>query len=350
MHARASVLWGLLCLCAIYGFTQWWLPRALPLHDDLAFSLRRGRMAEQLEASPGVPLVALLGSSRTLMSWDGAAAEEEFRRHLHSPAHVVNFAIPGGSVVNSFVVLGDLLRVGPAPDMVVIEVFPAFLAQESKLNLYNCADSVWSADDWQWLGQHGILPPEDQKPRALTGLALIDYRTDILRRIAPRLAPQAPKWLTQIDSWGSITSSPPPSAAQRQLALSVAERDYSEGLAKFHTGSPGMRALRGMLHECRDRQIAVTLVMMPEGPAFRQWYPPGAREEIVNAVEQLVDSYPCQFVNAWEWFDESGFGDSHHLLAHTGRELSRRVSREVSRQWRSPKQLLARERITTKQR
>ena len=82
-----------------------------------------------------------------------------------------------------------------------------------------------------------------------------------------------------------------PTPEKRQKALDGARREYSHYLTGFRLGGPNCEALRELLALCRERDIRTALVLMPEGPTFRTWYPPGVWNEIQTYLNELAPNF-----------------------------------------------------------
>jgi hypothetical protein len=159
--------------------------------------------------------------------------------------------------------------------------------------------------------------------------------------------PTAP-WVPYVDQWGSLDYvKPPQSSVDRQQALTVAYQKYHPILQDFRLGGLGDHSLRQLLGFCRDHRIQTTLVIYPEGPEFRSWYARQAPEIIRQHIVALAQQYKANVVDAWHWYDEVDFGDSHHLLAAGAEKLSQRVSQEVAAQWQHTAAFLARDPTNT---
>ena len=69
----------------------------------------------------------------------------------------------------------------------------------------------------------------------------------------------------------------------------------------------------------------MALVLMPEGPAFRTFYPADAWRQIRGFVDTLKGEYGIPIVNARDWMAEEDFLDSHHLLPSAATVFSERL-------------------------
>ena len=75
--------------------------------------------------------------------------------------------------------------------------------------------------------------------------------------------------------------------------------------------------------------IAVALLLTPEGETFRSWYSPAATLELEAFLNKLSADFGVPIYDAREWFDDTYFSDSHHLMPHGAREFTLRFEREI---------------------
>ncbi len=99
-------------------------------------------------------------------------------------------------------------------------------------------------------------------------------------------------------------------------------------MTHFHLGGPACDALRELLDDSRRDGVKTALVVAPEGPEFRGWYPPKTWRTIRVWLERLSREYDAPLVNAREWIDEDDFMDSHHLLKAGAARFTERLGRE----------------------
>jgi hypothetical protein len=189
-----------------------------------------------------------------------------------------------------------------------------------------------SEDDVAWL--EGLNAPrlnQERKRRGDSPLALWNYRTELLRAVAPRLlaADFGARWVRRSDAWGTKkeASLPPDSRRQKRLLSSV-RHVFEKWIGNLRLGGPGLEGLEVLLRVCRERGIPVALVVMPEGPEFRSWYRDGSREAVLLEAQQMGRRWDCSLINAWEWFPEPAFRDSLHLASDAAEEFSRRLASE----------------------
>jgi hypothetical protein len=124
------------------------------------------------------------------------------------------------------------------------------------------------------------------------------------------------------------------SPEDRARNVDLTLRIYQEGLkhfrwADFPPGSP-YHNLRELLTSCRDNGTRVALLLMPEGPQFRSWYPPGVREKTKEFFDTLAAEYHVPLVDAQTWMSEEELVDSHHLTYAGATRFTRRLAEELT--------------------
>lgn len=316
-----------------------WLPE---LRDPL-YGQKLGQLRQQLaEAGRGAlsrsRLVVMLGSSRTVHGCD-AAGYESCARADGRPATVYNFGIPGGGPLTELLTLQRLLREGIRPDEVLIELLPALLVDEAmryEASQYPAARL--------WLDELPLVDRLGGAAGNLFGrrcnwftdfcLPAFAHRLPIKRRVWPDLLPRAghEHLFAPFDphGWASIPDAVrTPDAFAR--GLEVARQSYADRLSRLHVGPLARAAIVELLAICRERQILATLVVLPEGPRFRQWYSAAAEEEVDRYLGELATHDGVLLVDARHWCEEELFIDSHHLLAQGATSFSRKLAETTLR-------------------
>src|SRR5206468_2819432 len=110
-----------------YAANYGWPALRDPMYFDKEARLRL-RVAEHTIGASRPLTVAMFGSSRTLMALDGQLLEEELTARVEGPAVAFNFGIPAAGPITNALNIRRLLRRGPRPDLVLIEMLPPLLA------------------------------------------------------------------------------------------------------------------------------------------------------------------------------------------------------------------------------
>jgi hypothetical protein len=135
-----------------------------------------------------------------------------------------------------------------------------------------------------------------------------------------------------LDAFGQIQLEDlPTTAGRRKTALQAARREYWGGLQDFRMtdfppGSP-FENLCELLDSCRQDGVRTVLLLMPEGPAFRSWYPPGLWPRIRERLGTVAVAHGAPLIDAHEWMAEDDFYDSHHLTLAGATLFTERLGR-----------------------
>ena len=304
-----------------------WCPQLRdPLYGDKLHQVRQ-RVAN---APAGRPLVLMLGSSRTAHGFDGSRLEAILAQSGQAVV-AYNFGIPGAGPLTELVTLRRLLADSVRPDLLLVEVFPPLLAGQVLPFDFGQfpAERLWPGEiglvrrfvgpladglQWQWLAGWAV--------------PCHTHRFALQRLLWPALLPidRYGHLLAKFDDDGcnrlrmeAITPE------RRSKALRTAKEEYDDILHAYRLGGATCQALDEFLAECRRAEIATVLVLMPEGPTFQSWYPPGGLEEVTAYVQRLGGKYQAAVIDARDWLGEGSFLDSHHLLSLGAEQFSGRL-------------------------
>jgi hypothetical protein len=295
----------------------------------------------RVRATDRRPLVVAVGSSRTQMGLSPADLGV-------SDATVFNFGMAGAGPLGEWLALERLRAEGIHPDAVLIEVFPAALAAPGGAeHAYHDTAARLSLADVRRLERFSDDPGELR--RRWWGERLSPWsalRASLVSHALPTLLP----WQERVDfQWRKLDPHgwlPYPFETiaddDRRRGLARVEGQYRGVLREFAIGRTPDRALRAMLADLRDRGTPAVLYRMPEGPTFRGWYTPEARDTVGRYLAGLTAEYGVPAFDASDWLPEEAFADGHHLLRHGAVAFSRRFGREVVRPLAAP---LTRDRV-----
>jgi hypothetical protein len=325
--AWAAVLFVLLQL----GFVAWGDFREPGIYDP-EFAFRSALLQAQCAERPDRPLLAVLGSSRTVL---------EFRPE-RLPALMTadgqealpfNFAHTSAGPVYGLLTYRRLLQAGHTPRWLVVEVMPLLLREEWVGVYANAAVA----------GELGSLRKYTVRQRLLSGyvktrlLPCFRHRRMFLQVYLPRWVPRSSSWLYEpnLDRLGGerrqVMARVDPAAAARGLRESRAR----DGLLfpDFRPNPRADAALRALLRDSRRRGIAVCLLLAPESPEFRENYTPLAREQVRDYCRSLAEEFGARWVDARTWLAEDDFADGHHVLLPGQTHFTDRLGREVLGPW-----------------
>jgi hypothetical protein len=338
MRARGVLGWALLF------FVGGQLALSLAL-DNIASRLRasdyehkRQGLAALRRRHPDRPLVLMLGSSRTL---DGFQAGRLDGRPGPDgrPIAAFNFGLILTGPIKENLHVQTLLDEGVRPRLLLVEVLPPLLnapgggrkGEEDwiRVEMLSATDlaRLWpycvrpgrAAEDWVC---SRLLPAYYHRPRIMGSVAQ--------SWLDPAVKPQPEKL---IDRWGYSCAS-----GQRILTPSncwrwtgQAYQMFGAPLRGYRLGTGATRALRDLLDRCREEGVPVGLVLMPEGSAFRAWYPPEADEAVAGLLADLQGEYGVAVIDARTWVPDHGFWDSHHMLPAGAEVFTAKLIPEVER-------------------
>jgi hypothetical protein len=332
--APRAVAWGIALFAAVQlglGLAAELYPRIRdPLYGDKLVKLQRRLPAEQ------TPTVVMLGSSRTGLAFHGKLAEQVLVAELGRPAMAFNYGVPASGPVTHLVYLNRLLADGVTPDVLVLEVMPSMLIDGPGAPLeknWFYADRLTFAEQ-ETVIRHGF-PAGDVRERWWKSVLVPAYtlRFQLMSRISPSWLP----WQLRFDwsrgsdecGWGT-TARQSIGDTGRARRIDQARAEYAPLLAVLYPGGPAVRALEELLAVCRDRGIAVRLVLMPEGSAFHGFYGPGVNDRLVAFLNALTDRAGVpRVVDCRGWLPDAAFYDSHHMFAAGAEAFTDRLTREV---------------------
>lgn len=325
----------------------WALLECFPNVRDSRYAPRAELLERRIGRGPDRPFaLVMLGSSRTQWGFAPRAAEAALADELGRPAVAFNFGVQGTGPLAHDLYLRRLLATGPRPDAVYLEVNPLMLFAENgrPRDLAGGAldpRALWW-DDLDVLAGHGAGRPDVRAEWvAVRVKSLARYRFQFLWRVLPAWVPyyHAPHHDLPRDEWGWNPLSAELGADVLGVRRETAARSFGPCLAEGDVHPAAVAALRSIAALCREHRIALTLVIMPEGPSFRALYSPRAEANWRAAIDGLRAEFGVPVVDAREWVGEDGFGDGHHLLPSGALEFSRRLADEAvrahARRWRT---------------
>ena len=331
--APRALAWGLAIFAAVQlgiGLTSELYPRLRdPLYGDKFVKLKRRLPAGH------PPTVVMLGSSRTGLAFHGKHAERVLDG-LGRSVVAFNYGVPASGPVTHLVYLNRLLGDGVRPDLVVLEVMPSMLTGGADAPL----EKNWFHPDRLKYAEQEIVirhgyDAADVRERWAKSVLVPAYslRFQIMSRLSPSWLP----WQLRFDwsrgsdecGWGT-TVSQAIDATMLAKGQARARAEYAPVLGGLTPGGPATAALEELLAVCRERGIAVRVVLMPEGSVFRSFYGPGVNDRLVAFLNELTDRARVpRAVDCRGWLDDGAFYDSHHMFAAGAEAFTDRLAREV---------------------
>ncbi len=333
-RARRVVVSGLAAVAVAQLGLNVALDTVRPNWRDAEYGHRVRRLARQRRGDPaGQPLLVVLGTSRAQMGVSPALFG------LGDGVRAFNLSMGGAVPVRQVFNFDRLCAAGLAPDYLLVEVFPALLAEDGSADGAIPADTLALADlprvagecdDFpayrrRWLA--GRLAPWHTHRRLL--LDHWDWAGDTFLPPADR---RTFLWAeTRPDGWMPYYNPAMP-AADREARTAGVEGAYGPTLRAFPAPPRPARVYRRMIAAAAAGGGRVAVLLMPESPRFRRLYPPGGWAESRRRVRAIAGDWPV--VDAGDWLDdETDFADGHHLLGHAAERFSRRLGAEWVRGW-----------------
>jgi hypothetical protein len=339
-HAPLRSRRTLLYAAAAFALVQAALAGFVMAHPFVArgdlWQRRINRYRQRTPHRPGTLVAVQIGSSRTECGIRGQAAEPWLSERLGRPVVLYNMGSCGSGPAANLINLRRTLNDGIRPRLLLIEVLPPLLLTDderlAELNAERMPASELRHDEaalvaslagpvrpylWgEWLLDQAV--PANTHRQTLMSMFYPTLLTAEARRDGFRSA----------DESGYV----PPKRLDRKesaRALEFARESYEAALHDHHLSRRRLGLIGRTIEEARREGMAVALVVMPEGPTFRSWYPPGKWEAILAAVEEVARRHDTPLINLREALDEEDFFDSHHATKEGAAKLTLELARRI---------------------
>ncbi|WP_020469920.1 hypothetical protein [Zavarzinella formosa] len=301
---------------------------------DPEYGIRLYQLRDRLgERSKSGPLVITLGSSRT-----GMGIRPDAMGDLPDGAVVFNYGINSGGPLIELLCLRRILAEGITPDLVVAEISPVSLRLDGE-------DAI-RTDRAYYLRRTGLadvdaVSRQAGRPDFFLGEWTWDQLTLSYSQRSFLLAIEARRWLprdSKIDvRWRGVD----PHGFQRlpnfehhdavryQAILAASEKSVAKHYSEFHVSPTAEACLRELLETCRDQNIRVVLVLMPESPSLRSWATTTVHDRVNGLLDGFKRDYHASVVDSRDWITEDGFGDTEHMTVEGAGRFSQRFARDV---------------------
>jgi hypothetical protein len=335
-RVRAGFAWGLVFFVSAQIAVNILLDYTFPEVYDPEFYTRLGALKARMAERPDSPILVLVGSSRTVISFLPEKLPT-LRTRRGQEVIPFNFSHLGAGPAMNLVVIRRLLQEGIKPDWLILEVMPPQLADPTQ----NIIADTATARDLQAVARcKGIWLTLARYARARL-VPCSKHRSFLLRRFIPGWIPSPLAPLDEQvhvgprggdDSWFLLRAR---STAEIHKCMDWARAVYLPALQSFHLCKMSDRAVRESLSLCRRKHITVALIVTPEATEFQSWYPPGVRAEIDRYCEDLSTEYHIPVIDARNWLPDGDFFDGHHVLLPGARVFTDRLGQEVLQPWLS---------------
>jgi hypothetical protein len=327
--SRAALAWALLGFVGIQLALDVVVVARHPEVYDQEFGRRLALLRQRQAEEPGRPLMLLVGSSRTVMSFLPEKLPP-LRTTSGEQALPFNFSHLGAGPAMNLLEVRRLLRNGIRPQWLVVEVMPSQLGDDNQTVVISTA----SASDlsvtrryrnpWQVYGyfvRNQLVP-------------CYKHRMYLAHHAVPAWVPPADWEKNDIPlgalggdyAWQAVANTTPDEV---RLRTERARVGYFPTLQNLRVVDMSDRAMRELLELCRGQGIAVALLLTPEGSAFQNWYSPEARRCVDDYCDAVSREYGVPLIDGRDWLDDTAFADSHHVTLAGAEAFTQRLGREV---------------------
>lgn len=336
---KRIALWTLICIAVSQPALSIYLDKRRLESRDPLYGHRLNHLRERLAESPDSPLFLIMGSSRIKYSVRPGAMKLHSIGNSPQPI-VYNFGLNGMGTIRELMHFRRLLADGIQPKWLLLEIWPPLWAEAG---FFRESRMVLGEDDLHWRdllllcryfrGEREVLHLAFQK--CLTPLRT--YRDTLLSLYAPSLLPgDKLREFEQrvVDSLPSDRGGwfPLPwelTPEERHKAWLDGDDKIKPLLQPLSIDPRSDSALRELLAECRQREIKVALILLPEPSWTRGWYTDQTHAVVRDYLSRLRQDYPVPIVDARVWATDDEFSDSTHMGKKGVPVFSERLGREV---------------------
>ena len=313
------------------------MPLRDPIYADRIETLRDNPDFAQIDPERSPYTLLFVGSSRTQNGVNAGLVESPLTKQLGRPVAAFNFGCPGAGPITNAVYMRRLLAEGVKPSVVVIEVHPLLLAEQTEVP----PEAHWfqsirlRPDELLLVRQFGfsVETPDAHGYRGWF-LPLHEYRIPLVDRYATQMSVlQVPMGVQHLSDKNGFVRSQAAGPEWRPKMLERAHRQYASFLANYQPGGCEVVALRDLLETCRAAGIRTALMLTPESSEFRSWYPEAGRAQFASLLRELAREFACPIIDGTEWVPDECLSDGHHLTASGADVFTDRLIREGLAPW-----------------
>ena len=301
---------------SFFVLAPWW-------HPDAEFAARMNVLRVRRNEGPDRPLIVVVGCSRCDFGFQPDKLARS-RPHDRSRPLLFNFSHLGAGPVLNLLQVRRLLRSGVRPRQIVLEIMPAFVADEWE-SIYEPRAEAGELPllhrcrgDWRFLAaffKRRLIP-------------WYQCRREFLNHLAPRWT--RPDEAIPIGPQGNYLGIPVSVPADyRAQVLAETRNVYGPSVRRFSAADSARRATRELADLCRAEGIELTLLLTPEGSEFQSWYSPASVAAVERFCSDLQHDYGLRLIDARRWLPDDEFVDSHHMLAAGADRFTRRLAERL---------------------
>lgn len=279
------------------------------------YAYRARHLRRRLDKQPSRPYtLVMFGSSRVMYGFKGSLLDEPLGQAVGKQAVAYNFGIAGGGHIYSYHALKQLLPEGIRPDLAIVEVLPFVLSQNN-----HC--------ERQWFDAAGTRREIVSHPWWERWLVpWYTHRFFLVYSAAPKFVPRElyVNWLQRTDNSGWFAH---PQGPQTAKTVQRTRRLLGPAFQSFRLGGGSCRALRDTLELCRQKQIRVALIFLPEASEMRSWYSSAMRSQVDEFIAKLGRDYAVPVIDGRAWLADDCFADASHLTVLGAERFTQRLGR-----------------------
>ncbi|HEX5270359.1 MAG TPA: hypothetical protein VFW33_07730 [Gemmataceae bacterium] len=297
----------------------------LPATRDPEYAYQTERLRARCAEMPDRPLVLALGSSRVANGLRGGPADLGPERR---PALVYNFGVFGSGPYLNNLLLRRLFAEGVRPDLLLLEVLPpAFNQPRDRPVEETWLDAARLRDAERVALAHYHTEPSRSLRQWLKGrVPCLWHRAHLHALLAAEPAAD-PGATNDPYGWSPVWQEISPEHRREHSAY--ARTQYAVAWGDFRLAPGPDRAMADALSACRQSNVPVALLLMPEGPTFRANYSPSMRAGLDDYLGAVSRRWGVPIIDARDWLPDDAFADSHHLTRDGAVAFSDRLEREA---------------------
>lgn len=337
---KRIALWSLLCIALSQPVLSIYLDAGRLESRDPLYGYRLHHLRERLAEEPDSPLFLIMGSSRVKYSVQPDAMK--FHCIGESPQPIVyNFGLNGMGTIRELMHFRRLWADGVRPSWLLLEVWPPLWAESG---FFRESRMVLGEDDLHWRDlwllcryfrnerdvlrlafQKGLTPLRAYRDILLSLYARALLPEEKIREFEQRVVDSLPA-----DRGGWFPLPWELTAPGEKINARLDGDEKIKPLLQPLTIDPRSdAALRELLAECKQRNIKVALILLPEPSWTRGWYTAQTHAVVRDYLTRLRQDYPVPIVDSRTWATDDEFSDSTHMGKKGVPIFSERLGREV---------------------
>jgi hypothetical protein len=159
------------------------------------------------------------------------------------------------------------------------------------------------------------------------------HRRSLVNQLSPSLLTKAQRseslW-EHIDDWGWLPGRTGATAEQIEQGIASTAGYYVPLFASYEVSPVADRALRQFVAECRESDIPVALLYLPEGAVFRSFMTPESVRLSDEHLRRVVGELNVPLIDARGWVPDGDLPDGFHLTQDGAAKFTRKLRTAVA--------------------